>query len=905
MGFVLIKSLSIEANGLNDPNTDWVKPVVMSIKQTGLTSDHQNEPYYFNNLDCTLVEYRQAGSSQMKTGCFSNTAYGMIDTDTYMTIFNGTDEAIQLLPLLDKGMLVPWPQTTNTLTLSPYSTDGVLLAMYNNPLNNIKDNRNLLGQIISKQITAPPEVALDDGAGKKLIINPQTIAFSSNGSWLVAETLSGSFVRLNLNTLDVLAFAPSFSRLGSPGLLSTQVAISDNGKYVALSNAESGSFKVYDLGTCSGGVAATSSGFCQSYDYKPYIKKQIPQLSSIRHVRFINSGLLSFEAQSYASNASGKYLLAPESSIDSLTNYIGLGDSYTSGEGAYDYVAGTDSDTNKCHLSIRSHPYLLTADLFGVNGGHSVACSGAVINDVASNDDSYRGQVSGVANFSSLEANDQTLLGAATTNFLPGYIAQQRFVKQYQPKVTTVSIGGNDVGFGDILQNCTVPHFSRHLSDSTCFNTYEDRLELKQLVDRTIPKWKSLFLQLKNNSPSGTVYAVGYPSIVADKGNCGLNTHLNKSELEFADEMVSYINEGMSKAAAATNTIYVDISDSLVGYRLCEVNWAATAVNGLTAGKDGGPLGIGVFGSESYHPNALGQRLMEQSILSKTNNFSKALAPNPSKPSKLLNAPKTGRKTYVKIPSKNITSKVVRKGKSTKIKVSGLSSGTKKNSSYSIKLGGPGGKSVGTATTDQNGDIDITINLPDDTDSGGTTIDIIGDNQGNDQVDITQPIYVPVTDTDIDGDGINDAQDSCPAAINSGIDEDHDGIDDVCDSIFNKTTSNTDVGRPTVGTNTVSNGSDAPKNTASSKSLTVSSQPPEKAQKINKSSAVLAAKKINNQKFNAQHISRPKNKYSKKYSKPVTTIFWWQIILSVLIIWFVSYSLVSVKNRSYKYMVYQ
>ena len=84
---------------------------------------------------------------------------------------------------------------------------------------------------------------------------------------------------------------------------------------------------------------------------------------------------------------------------------MALGDSYTSGEGAYDYRNGTDTSTNQCHSSVAAYPELITQALFSNAGGHSVACSGATIDDITNLNDGYHGQVAGNPPFKELAAN--------------------------------------------------------------------------------------------------------------------------------------------------------------------------------------------------------------------------------------------------------------------------------------------------------------------------------------------------------------------------------------------------------------------------------------------------------------------------------------------------------------------
>src|SRR6185437_11934067 len=113
----------------------------------------------------------------------------------------------------------------------------------------------------------PPDMQLTDPSGQPLVVNLQTLAFSSGNSWLAAETLGGSFVRINLATLDMVPFAPSYAMLGSPGLLKSQVAISDDGHYAAVENDTAATFMVYDLTTCSANASSLQPENCQLHDY--------------------------------------------------------------------------------------------------------------------------------------------------------------------------------------------------------------------------------------------------------------------------------------------------------------------------------------------------------------------------------------------------------------------------------------------------------------------------------------------------------------------------------------------------------------------------------------------------------------------------------------------------------------
>lgn len=760
---------------------DWTRPNATDIRRVGPLQT----PLVFGNIDCSTITYRMIDSSTMRQGCFTETAFGMMDENA--VIFNGTDEGITLEPYTPTQTLAPWPKAMNVISFMPVVTGGAHIGLYKNLLTSISDGISIYGDPI-KKLSVPPDIILKDPSGTPLVVNAQTVAFSVNGSWMVAETLNGAFVRVNLANLSVMAFAPAYGSPGGPPDHMSYDAVSENGNFVVTSNHEAFDLRVYDLRSCSGNVDGLKPQDCKYHDYMKFLEKHIKDLKNVVRLRFINEGLLSFSASAGSAAGSGMYELAPTGPITALTDYMALGDSYTSGEGAFDYLSGTDTPDNMCHLSRRSYPLLLTQDLFGTAGGHSVACSGAVIKDVGSTSPDYRGQAKGVVSLRQLQRSDPSLLESIESGFLPGYVAQQRFINRWQPSIATVSVGGNDIGFGDILQKCVTPHISRHLSDNNCYGTYEDRLEMYRLVDRTVPRLTALYSQLHSESPGTRLYTIGYPQIANAKGNCAINVQLSKSELEFAASLIDYLNTAIKKAAGAAGIDYVDISQALVGHRLCEAKGYDVAVNGLTAGSDTGVLGIQVLGKESYHPNALGHFLIEQAILKQTRNFSEGLPTDNGTPglssvsTSLLGAPKTGRPVYTLIPDDHLTSASGKRGLKIPIRAEsflGLRPGANQ-----VHLDGPSGPIIGAVSSDGSGNTAGSIQIPDYTASGEHTIDLTGKNEEGEPVDISQPFYVATGDSDSDGDGIDNITDTCPAAINSSQDVDRDGIDDVCDPII-------------------------------------------------------------------------------------------------------------------------
>lgn len=458
--------------------------------------------------------------------------------------------------------------------------------------------------------------------------------------------------------------------------------------------------------------------------------------------------------------------------------YLGMGDSFAAGEGAYQYKAITDSGPNKCHLSQRSYPYLI-ADELGINDMESVACSGAVINDINYLSGDYKGQVKD--NIKREDRDDVPIL----SGFLPGYIAQIEHLHERKPNFITISAGGNDIGFADKILRCLEP--------DTCYTSYEDRLEIVRETNRQFDRLVAMYEDIKNEMEGKKVFVLGYPSVAAEDGNCAQNVKLNKEEIKFANQLLRHLNSVVKAATEKVGFFYVDVSEAFYGHRLCETDSSNIAVNGITAGNDiinlpftdfGGPIG-----NESFHPNALGHQLYKEAVLDKTNNLTAEMpTPNPSAsyPEEsdnielLEDRPRVNRPVRTALYAYDLGSDVVLRGKLWKGAVN-TSKTFLKGTQNSVEVwlhSEP--RLLGTFTPD-SGSLEFEVEIPESTPPGYHTIHVQGTNLAGELVDIQKVIYVAASEDDTDGDGIPNSVDNCGYGEASGIDYDQDGIDDACD----------------------------------------------------------------------------------------------------------------------------
>ncbi|MEU0128169.1 MULTISPECIES: SGNH/GDSL hydrolase family protein [unclassified Streptomyces] len=220
-------------------------------------------------------------------------------------------------------------------------------------------------------------------------------------------------------------------------------------------------------------------------------------------------------------------------------DYVALGDSYSSGVGAGSYT----SDSGDCLRSTNAYPYLWK----NANAPSSfkfVACSGATTSSVAS---------------SQLSA-----LTSSTT-------------------LVSITAGGNDVGFADVMQTCVLQ------SEATCVSRVNTAISQAQ---NTLPgALDSLYAGIRSRSPQARVVVLGYPRFYQLSGSCIAG--LTETERGAINNASDVLNGVLAKRAADAGFTFSSVVDEFTGHELCSGDaWIHSVSIPIT---------------NSYHPKAVGQ----------------------------------------------------------------------------------------------------------------------------------------------------------------------------------------------------------------------------------------------------------------------------------------------------------
>jgi lysophospholipase L1-like esterase len=218
--------------------------------------------------------------------------------------------------------------------------------------------------------------------------------------------------------------------------------------------------------------------------------------------------------------------------------YTALGDSYSSGVGTRNYYP----DSGSCYRGPQAYPVQVAARLGAPLT--FVACSGAKVPDVL---------------------NQLASLNASTA-----------FV--------TVSVGGNDAGFADVITRCALPWPWTCTTQINNANNY---------IRNTLPgALDNLYSQIRAKAPNAAVAVVGYPRLFNGE-ECNALARISPAEQTALNSTADLLATTIGGRAAAHGFRFVDVRAAFTGHAVCDdVEW----LNGLS-----NPV------LESYHPNPAGQ----------------------------------------------------------------------------------------------------------------------------------------------------------------------------------------------------------------------------------------------------------------------------------------------------------
>jgi hypothetical protein len=221
--------------------------------------------------------------------------------------------------------------------------------------------------------------------------------------------------------------------------------------------------------------------------------------------------------------------------------YVALGDSFSSGVGTGSYTL-----SSSCRRGVYAYPWLVAQQRANTSLTF-VACSGADTSDVMAS------QIQSVT---------------ADTD------------------IVTITIGGNDIGFSNLIVQCTLSDCSAAL-DST-------RASLPSFLP---PRLDTVYAAIESRAPDARVVVLGYPrmfSSVGCFGTLGISSTERTKANQLAEALDSVI--GARATSATFGFTYQSALGAFTGHAVCS---SSPWLNGLNLFNT----------TESYHPNRNGNSL--------------------------------------------------------------------------------------------------------------------------------------------------------------------------------------------------------------------------------------------------------------------------------------------------------
>lgn len=325
------------------------------------------------------------------------------------------------------------------------------------------------------------------------------------------------------------------------------------------------------------------------------------------------------------------YELDVEDSLDPVANepyVLVLGDSYTSGEGAQEYLPGTNEivpgpadelSVNECRQAPTAWAFelaLRAAAQGDVGDGSTpfptrvlfIGCSGAVSENIHTEPRTGR---------------DDEIHGPAE---LAIYLERKEELRLDMPALVIVGIGGNDGGFGDLGEACVGPGNCAEVAQQFLENRPERLIDpppegQSEAVVDISDDLEAAYTRIRDVVGDAPVVATAYPEPVAIDGRRCAGALLEAEERAFINGFARQLNAIVSEAAEEAGFSFMDISDALAnsGSQLCADSPTPGGLNFIAFGSKGGTLRDSLnpmsWFHNSLHPSVTGHSLFADDAL--------------------------------------------------------------------------------------------------------------------------------------------------------------------------------------------------------------------------------------------------------------------------------------------------
>ena len=225
-----------------------------------------------------------------------------------------------------------------------------------------------------------------------------------------------------------------------------------------------------------------------------------------------------------------------------VSRYVALGDSFTAGP----LIPTQLDDPVGCFRSDHNYPHLVATSLH-VPSFVDVSCSGATTKDMTS--------------------PQSVNPGPDNPPQLDGLDAQTQLV--------TIGIGGNDIGYSEIIQTCATSDPSGTPCQDHFVHGGDD--EISDRIAAAAPKIADVLDEIHSRSPAARVFVVNYLSLLPETGSgCFPQVPFAAADVPYLRAKEHELNDMLATQAAADDAVLVDAFAASLGHDACQppgVRW--------------------------------------------------------------------------------------------------------------------------------------------------------------------------------------------------------------------------------------------------------------------------------------------------------------------------------------------